>query len=48
MDDVKTMSETELRSHLITSDYRGRTYKEQVLDELLRRAQLAKEEKETT
>jgi peroxiredoxin len=37
-DDVKQMTEAELRSHLITHDYKGVKFKTLALDELLRRA----------
>lgn len=35
--DVKSLTELELRSHLITCDYKGKDFKTAVLDELLKR-----------
>lgn len=35
---IKEMSDTELRSLLITCDYKGKEVKTEALDELLRRA----------
>jgi 23S rRNA pseudoU1915 N3-methylase RlmH len=35
----ETMSEKELRDHLLTCDYKGKEFKTQALDELLKRAE---------
>jgi len=36
-EDVSKMSDEELKSHLLTSDYKGIHFKELVLEELLKR-----------
>lgn len=38
---LSTASSEELRSYLITCDYKGKEFKEKVLDELLSRAVMA-------
>jgi hypothetical protein len=39
-DDVSKMSDADLRDNLITLDYRGKDFKREALNELLRRAVL--------
>lgn len=41
MEDVKHLSEDQLRANLITLDYRGKEFKTLALNELIRRSQLA-------